>query len=267
MTVRQWIRNREIIGRPMFSVREVREALSSAKNVAIRTELNRLSRQKVIYPVYKGFYVVMPVQYIARGVVPPLYYIDQLMTYLQKPYYISLLSAAELHGAAHQRPQRFSVTTIRPVISTSAAKNSLLLWSFRSEIKEELLEQQNSETGIVKFSNPELTALDLVQYSGQIGGLSVSATVLEELAEKVDFTKKFPLLCEMASCATMQRLGYILEYILGETEKADALYNMMSGAELPLQYRPLSNSKPTDGCSRDNRWKIIVNERIETDDL
>lgn len=255
------------MGRPMFSVREVREALSPTKDVAIRTELNRLSRQKVIYPVYKGFYVVMPMQYIARGVVPPLYYIDQLMAYLQKPYYISLLSAAEMHGAAHQRPQRFSVTTVRPVISTSATKNSLLLWSFRSEIREGLLEQRNSETGIVKFSNPELTSLDLVQYSGQIGGLSVAATVLEELAEKVEFTQNFPLLCKMASCATMQRLGYILEHVLGETDKADALYNMMSEAGLPFQYRQLSNSKPTDGCQRDNRWKIIVNEQIETDDL
>lgn len=251
----------------MFSVREVRDALSPARNVAIRSELNRLSRQKVIYPVYKGFYVVMPVQYIARGVVPPLYYIDQLMAYLQKPYYISLLSAAEMHGAAHQRPQRFSVTTVRPVISTSATKNSLLLWSFRSEIKEGLLEQRNSETGIVKFSNPELTSLDLVQYSGQIGGLSVAATVLEELVEKVDLTRNFPLLCEMASCATMQRLGYILELVLDEREKAYALYNMMSDAGLPLQYRPLSNSKPTNDCLRDNRWKIIVNEQIETDDL
>lgn len=267
MTVRRWIRNREIMGRPMFSVREVREAVSPAKDVAVRTELNRLSRQKIIYPVYKGFYAVMPVQYMTRGVVPPLYYIDQLMAYLQKPYYISMLSAAQLHGAAHQRPQRFSVTTVRPVISTSAAKNNLLLWHFRSEIREELLEQRNSETGIVKFSNPELTALDLVQYGGQIGGLSVAATVLEELAERVDFTRNFPLLCEMASCATMQRLGYILEHVLEETVKADTLYNVMTEARLPLQYRPLSNSKSTDGCPRNIRWKIIVNEQIETDDL
>lgn len=249
----------------MFSVREVRETHSPTEITTIRTELNRLTRQKIIYPVYKGFYVVMPVQYYARGVIPPLYYIDQLMSYLQKPYYISLLNAAELHGAAHQRPQRFSVTTIRPIINTSTAKNNLLMWSFRSQIKEELLEQRNSETGIVKFSNPEFTALDLVQYSGQIGGLSVATTVLEELMEKVDFTRNFPLLCEVASCATMQRVGYILEHILGETNKANELYDLMSSAGLPLQYRPLTNNKPIKGCQRNTHWKIIVNEQIESD--
>lgn len=70
----------------------------------IMNELYRLSRQKIIQSVYKSFYTVIPIQYSVRGIVPPTYYIDQLMEYLAKPYYISLLSAAEIHGAAPPAP-------------------------------------------------------------------------------------------------------------------------------------------------------------------
>lgn len=60
--------------------------------------LYRLTIKKRIVSVYKVFYVIIPPQYAAKGIVPPMYYISQLMEYLDKPYYISLLNAAELHG-------------------------------------------------------------------------------------------------------------------------------------------------------------------------
>ncbi len=72
--------------------------------------------------VYKGFYVIVPIQYAAKRIVPPIYYIEQLMSFLKKPYYICLLNAAELLGAAHQRPQKFSVMTILPKSSVSENK-------------------------------------------------------------------------------------------------------------------------------------------------
>jgi hypothetical protein len=49
--------------------------------------------------------VVVPVEYELKGVVPPVVYIDWLMAYLQKNYYIGLLNAATFYGAAHQQPQ------------------------------------------------------------------------------------------------------------------------------------------------------------------
>jgi hypothetical protein len=59
--------------------------------------------------VLKGFYAIIPVGYALRGAVPPELYIDDLMKYLNRTYYISLLNAAVFYGAAHQQPQDFSV--------------------------------------------------------------------------------------------------------------------------------------------------------------
>ncbi|MEF8985500.1 MAG: type IV toxin-antitoxin system AbiEi family antitoxin [Bacteroidales bacterium] len=53
----------------------------------------------------------MPPEYSSRGVLPPVLFIHQLMQYIGKSYYIGLLSAAALHGAAHQQPQEFFVVT------------------------------------------------------------------------------------------------------------------------------------------------------------
>ncbi|HAR49066.1 MAG TPA: hypothetical protein DCR81_02985 [Smithella sp.] len=36
------------------------------------------------------------------------------MAYLAQPYYVGLLSAASLHGSAHQQPQQFHVVTTTP---------------------------------------------------------------------------------------------------------------------------------------------------------
>jgi len=267
MTIRSWIKQREIAGRPTFSIADVKEDFSNTSVRVITSELYRLSKQSIIVSVYKCFYTVIPVQYSARGVVPPLYYIDQLMSYLGKPYYISLLSAAELHGAAHQRPQKFSVTTILPKTTTSSQYNNQLMWNYRREIPENLLMQKNSETGRVKFSSPELTAVDLVQYNQLIGGLSMAATVLEELLEYTDFNKQFETLLSVTNIPTLQRLGYIAEVILEETEQANTLFNLLKSNNKRMKKVPLDSDHSTDGCQIDNRWNVIINQTIEPDDI
>ena len=90
MSIREWIRELEIGGTPTFSFSTVRRFFPNITEQSIKNDLFRLSTQKIIVPVYRGFYVIMPPQYAAKGIIPPIYYIDQLMSYLDKPYYISL---------------------------------------------------------------------------------------------------------------------------------------------------------------------------------
>jgi predicted transcriptional regulator of viral defense system len=189
------------------------------------------------------------------------------MKYLDKPYYISLLNAAELHGAAHQRSQLFSVMTVYPSSNVSKAKNNILVWIYRKEIPEKFLQTRNSETGVVRFSNPELTAIDLVQYEKHIGGLSRAATVLEELAEVTDFSKASEGLFNYTSISTVQRLGFILENILKEQEQADILYKQLQIHGKKLNYTPLSTRSNRESWDKNSRWKININTEIETDEI
>jgi predicted transcriptional regulator of viral defense system len=106
MTISGWIENREMTGFPTFSYQEVSNAFPTLSSNVVSNKLCLLGKQKRIQTVHKQFYTVVPIQFKDRGIVPPYNYVDQLMTYLRRPYYISLLSAGVLHGAAHQRPQR-----------------------------------------------------------------------------------------------------------------------------------------------------------------
>ncbi len=267
MTIRDWIKEKEIGGSSHFSVEELQSVFPNTPYTSVKKELNRLSSQKIIASVYKGFYVIIPVQYASKGVVPAMYYIDQLMAYIGKPYYISLLSAAEMLGAAHQRPQNFYVTTLRPSASVSKDKNPILRWVFITDIAEEFLLQKNSQTGIVKYSNAELTSIDVLQYSHYIGGITRASTLLSELTELTDFNNKIDKLSKISSISTIQRLGYIVEEVLGDTEQADIIYNQLKTTTKRLNYIMLDTQSKKEAFDTNKKWKININTEIEIDEI
>jgi len=267
LSLSEWIRYLEVHGANTFSFKKVRETFPNASEQSLFNALYRLAVKKRVVSVYRGFYVIIPPQYAAKGIVAPAYYIDQLMEHINKPYYICLLNAAEFFGSAHQRSQRFSIMTVYPFTNVSKAKNNILDWVYRKEIPEQFLQTRNSETGTVRFSNPELTSIDLIQYEKQVGGLSKAATVLEELAEQIDFSKASNEMFDYTSVATLQRLGFILERILCQNKQADILYEQLRINGKRLNYVPLSIRSTNKIVEKDTRWKLFINTQIEIDEL
>lgn len=267
-SVRDWIRHRELHGFTTFSFEDVEKNFHERGVSILRTELSRIIRKRIIHSPYRGFYVIIPPQYALKGIVPPVYYVDQLLAYLHKPYYIGLLNAAELHGAGHQRSQKCSVVTILPKSSVSGSKNKYIEWLYKAQLPSRFLETRNSETGTITFSSPELTAIDLIQYDHYIGGLSRAATVLSELSERIDFSDIDTELFDFVSLSAVQRLGYILERILEETNLAESLHSKLFAYGKRLNYVPLSTRHPlAPDVERDSKWKIKINNEIEIDDL
>lgn len=267
MTLQKWIKDRAIHGFSTFSIEDVRETGMYSSEQILQNELYRLCSNKTIASVYRGFYVIIPVQYVLRGSVPATYYIDQLMAYLSKPYYVCMLSATELLGAAHQRPQQFSVMTTFPKRRVVSTRNVIIDWFYREGLPEDALITKNTETGTIRISNPLLTAADLVQYQQHIGGLSRVATVLEELSEQINIKSQFASLASFVKKVTWQRLGYILEHVVEENELADELYEQIRNLPGSLMYMPLSTSAEDNTSERNSRWKININVQIEKDDL
>ena len=264
MTVSSYIREREIRGQVTFTLEEIKEATGlSARSVV--TELQRQVAHGRITIPYRGFYVVVPPQYALKGVVPTTYYIHELMKAVGKPYYICLLSAAAFHGAGHQRAMQTQVMTVSPRIKPSKM-NKQLDWNYRQQIPSELLLSRNTEMGIALFSNAELTAVDLVQFAGHVGGYQRAATVLSELVNAMDISRMeqvFPY----TSSATLQRFGYLLEFVLEEKEKADELYGLLKAAYPNMKKVLLSNSVAANNDAESNRWHVNSNIEIEIDEL
>ena len=263
MTLQKWIKDRAIHGFPTFSIEDVRETGMYSSEQILQNELYRLCSNKTIASVYRGFYVIIPVQYVLRGSVPATYYIDQLMAYLSKPYYVCMLSAAELLGAAHQRPQQFSVMTTFPKRRVVSTRNVIIDWFYREGLPEDALITKNTETGTIRISNPLLTAADLVQYQQHVGGLSRVASILEELSEHIDIRNQYAPLVTHVKKVVWQRLGYIFEKIIEEQDLADELFEQLRASSGYFKYQPLSTSSDDNPSNRDSRWKININVQIE----
>ena len=207
---------------------------------------------------------VVPVQYQLKGEIPPVYYVDSLMDYVGKTYYVGLLSAATIHGASHQRAMKTQVVTIEPRIKASG-KNPFIDWNYRKEIPNAFVLKKNAEIGTLRYSGPELTAIDLVQFSAHVGGYQRAATVLAELMDSVNMEKVVDLL-PFTTVATLQRFGYLLEFVLLRQNQADMLFQILKKQGSWNSVLLCNEHDRREGVPV-NRWHVNGNIDIEVDDL
>jgi predicted transcriptional regulator of viral defense system len=261
-----WIESLQAQGKYTFTYEQACSRFNDVSNPAIMKALSRLSSKNKVVSVFKGFYVIITPEYSLKGMVPPLLFIDSLMKYAGRPYYVGLLSAAALHGAAHQRSQEFFVINQLPHLRPTTKKGIKINYIGRVDVPKNFLEQRKTEAGYVQVSNPELTAIDLLQYEKHIGGINRAATVINELAEVMKpegFTED---LISFAPVVMLQRLGFILDKIVGKPDLGDALYSGLTKKYASWQRMPLRTGKSEIGFSSDSKWKIVVNAEIEIDE-
>lgn len=267
MSIANWIEGLAPSGRYTFSKEDVRKAFPAMSAPTVDTALHRAVAKGRVFSPCRGFYVVVPEEYRLWKAVPQEVYLDRMMQYLQRKYYVSLLSAAERHGAAHQAPMGFQVMVEPPVLRDKEREGYAIRYAERREIPMTYVQRLEVPAGWLNISGPELTAVDLVAYQEHIGGLTRAATVLEELSMKLDFTKLDADFLKVASAPVFQRLGYLLDRVLEEESIADGLLALMKSGGMKMKAVPLRLGVPADDAEVDRKWKVVVNQEIEIDDL
>lgn len=260
-----WVENQQSWGKYAFNLSQIKNDFPELSESALKRALDRLSNKGRIVSVYKGFYIIVPPEYTTRGVLPPMLFIDKMMQFVGKPYYVGLLSAAALQGAAHQQPQEFFVIT-DSVQTTTLKKGLKINYITKKNIPDNFLKKRKTEMGYVNVSNPELTAIDLIYYNNRIGGINRAASVLNELAEVMKPENITGELIEAFSIPSIQRLGYILDAVLGREILADKLYSESKNLKKDFFRQPLKAGKEKTGFPTNERWKIIINTDIEIDE-
>lgn len=101
--LQEWVNNEMLRGRYIFTKEDVLGLHLQISDQALQNSLKRLSARGTIMSPWQNFYVIIPTEYKLRGIVPPSFYIDRLMKFLNRDYYVSLLTAAEMNGASHQK--------------------------------------------------------------------------------------------------------------------------------------------------------------------
>jgi len=246
-------------GRHAFTTDEVSASLGR-DGTAIKQSLRRLRARGGIATPQRGFHVVVPPEYRALGCLPAEQFVPQLMAHVGQPYHVALLSAAQLHGAAHHQPQRFQVMVTRPrkPIRCGAVHVDFFV---RSNLDSVATVSMSTPRGYLRVASPEATALELVGYQRHAGGLDTVATVLAELAESISPSA----LAEQAAtvpAAWFQRLGYLLELVEHGDVAQQLLADVGSRARRVV---PLDPSQPIAGAPRSQDWKLAINAAVEPD--
>ncbi len=265
MNFSDYIKHVRASGHYAFTTSDALAFLGISRN-ALSCGVYKLKKKNEIVSPAKNLYVIVPPEFQATGCIPAEELLPILMKHWNLPYYSCLLSAAQIHGASHQKPQVFQVMTNKQIKMLHCGK---LRIDFVYKKSLENLPTQTIvvKTGYLVTSTPELTAMDLLNYPSHVGGLNHIATILSELIEKIDARALVKLANKSTEKAWAQRLGYILGHI--ETMDSDKQQNIANLLQKSLvkstSLIPLAPELPSKGCSRDSRWMIIENTVIESD--
>src|SRR5687768_1726371 len=88
-------------GRSSFTTAEARRLLK-LRPTTVEPALRSLRKQGFIVTPIRGLHVILPPEHRSIGSLPAEQLTTVLFAYWKRPYYVSLLSAAEMLGAAHQ---------------------------------------------------------------------------------------------------------------------------------------------------------------------
>ena len=236
---------------------------------AAREAMRRARTAGHFFAPAPGLYIPIPSEFSSWGVVPAMDFIDQLMAFLGRSYYVALLSAAELHGAAHQRPQVFQVMVDRSLTDRDIERVRLRFYE-RARLADIPTVLHNSRTTRVQVSSAEATVFDLVERPRDSGALFNIATIIGELVDErkldadrlVEVAPSYPL-------AVVRRLGWLLDRdgeFVETSSLADPLHEYVAsrstGGRRAVDL--LQAGGPRRGRTN-ARWGIVENVDVEPD--
>src|SRR6266513_156726 len=244
-------------GRYHFAAEEMRRALGVSADAA-KLSLYRLAKRGLVASPARGFYTIVPPEYQRLGSLPADQFLPALMEWRNARYYAGLLTAAQYHGAAHQRPQEFQVMVEKNQrhIECGSVRVSFIA---RKKMRAVPIQSFNTPRGTISVSTVEATAVDLAGYPRHAGGLDQVATILAELAEKVD-PKLLVTAAKTAPLPWAQRLGYLLE-LLDAKQPASLLKAYVQANA--RDWTPLVPGARGVRARRADDWLLLVNAEVE----
>ena len=246
-------------GRLVASVAELAQHCGLSY-LAARRQLERLALRVVRLPGRPSIVLLVPPEHRARGAPPIAAWLDAYMRYRAQPYYVGLLSAAALHGAAQQAPQVTQIITESPLRPIEVGRLRV-----DSYVKHHLRRTPLSElAGLpapLAVSTPEATALDLIAFNTRIGGIRRVAELISQMRPAFTVRGLRKALEAEEQAALKQRLGYVLEVLGMERMAAEV------GRHLPARCMAVPlQTHASKGLARSTAvqpWRIVDNVSLK----
>ena len=251
----EYLAELEAQGRYYFTTEEAVAELGEPIS-RVRAALRKAKTRGEVVDPHRSFHVILPHEHRGMGCLPAEELVPPLMQHLHEPYYVALLSAAEIYGAADDEDvfQVMARMTRKPI----SCGKSLVQFVGRKDLDQTPLREKSTSAGPLRIASPEATALEMVGYAEQCGGLEHVARVISALGHTLDAER----LVEIAPAnpiAWSQRLGYLLD-VTDNRRLANALVPVVK--TLAQDFAPLVRARPKAGANRVARWKLAVNAAV-----
>ncbi|MDD3045121.1 MAG: type IV toxin-antitoxin system AbiEi family antitoxin [Candidatus Delongbacteria bacterium] len=247
------------MGRYSITLKELREYFDASEK-ALQQSLFRLKVKKTIVQLRQGFYIIIPPEYSAKGMLPIYLFIDDMMKYLGRDYYLGLFTAASLHGASHQQPMEYQVIINSPPLRRIEKNNIQISFSVNNNFHSKDIVKKKSDAGYVNVSSPELTMLDLIFFNKNYGGITRTLAIIDELQEAVNKKNLTQTAKSYKSTPAVQRLGFLMDIYFKNENLSDALFKALNTDK--ITYIELC-SGGKDICAKNTKWKVIQNLELE----
>lgn len=248
-------------GRSALTTREVAELLD-VPDGQVRQRLHAPARRGEWATPARGLWLPVPPEFRMWGAPPGIEVIDALASHLNVAYYVGWLSAAQMHGAAHQAPQVFQVAVSRHVPDRQLGRTRFRFQT-RAHVGQVPVRLHRTRSGDVPYSTAAVTALDVAADVMVAGGIDNAATVVVELSETESFS-----MAELLETSrhyprsTLRRIGWLLDNFGEDVDGLDALRDLaLEGPVTPARLDPLKDLVGP----HDERWNVRINRDVEPD--
>lgn len=245
-------------GRYSFTLEDAVSALKRTKQ-AVRLALLRQKQKANVAEPRRGLFLIVPPQYRHLRCLPPDQCIRQIMEYLKLPYYVCLLSSAQMYGATHHQPQVFQVMTNKNIRNIHCGKTRIEFIK-RKNLVNMPTKEFKTPRGMIVVATPEATALDLVHYHKQAGGMGNVINVLAELVENITPQQLKQVLSKSHSLSDLQRLGYLFDF-LGFNTLTHVIEKYLESYR--IRPCPLLEQESVIDAELNTKWKILINTELE----
>lgn len=284
LTIRKWIQSLGEKGIYSFSMQELKEVFAHLKEKTILNTLGTLKKQGKLLPLWNGIYSIVRFVDIGnatdnkaiREEGKPYFYIETLMQHLKREYYVALLSAVEVYLSPKEALQVNEITVITslPPLRDSFREQSKIRYLVKKDIKnlKEIVVKRKTlpfsiEERTLRVASLELTAVDLLLYEKEIGGIQKAVEVIQRIKKHLSWQELPTEVILSTPVSIFQRLGYVLSFIK-EEELAERLKERVLSTGKKFRRTLLKTDVPEKGgelfCPI---WKIVVNISLQNDTL
>ena len=244
-------------GRGSLTTAQIAELLGVAED-QVRQRLHAPARRGEWVQPTRGLWVPVPPEYRTWGAPPGIEIVDMIMRHRGIGYYVGWLSAAAIHGAAHQAPQVFQVAVDRQIRDRTVGRTRFVF--AQREVAGIPTIAHPTRDGSAQVSTVAATMLDVADDMLRAAGIDNAATVIVELSEHQSFdATDLARLAPLFPAAAGRRVGWMLSQF---TERDDleplqvAVRDLVSS---PSRLDPYSNV----GGPVDSDWMLSVNREVE----